>query len=238
MKLVSTVFAAVFALAAAGWLFNNPGGVPRNVVNKFHTNTYVITNTSVIEKRFGIGTGVWLNEWYVLTNCHVAKAFERTYMDDGQSWTEYEDIRAVKYDQSIQYNMEVIACDEDKDLALLKARWPNHEAEEIAINWVDPNFGQKLYSAGYRMNLPLAPKVGYAGEQLLIPGRGVRLNVTMPIAGGDSGSPIFDRYGRLRALVVSVYAFTTFMGNAVPVANISLAVPGISIATFLEEHMQ
>jgi S1-C subfamily serine protease len=148
--------------------------------------------------------------------------------------TTYKPARAVSWDRTSNYEMEVLSCDMIYDLAVLRSKWPNHEAKKISIKWRPPTLGTEVFSAGYRMGLPLAPKVGYYGvRQTQLPKP--RVGITIPVASGDSGSPVFTADGKLVALVSAVYGYSNYQGNVIPIANITMAIPGIIIKIFVEE---
>jgi S1-C subfamily serine protease len=161
----------------------------------------------------------------VLTNCHVADKF---YLGRG----EYRPIYAVNYDESIKFKMNVVTCNNETDMALLKSHWPNHDVLPLNITRAAPNFGQIVYSAGYHEFLPLSPKVGYVGQHNFIRGD-ILMIMQMPLAMGDSGSPVFNKWGSLVGLVTSVYSM-----GPIPIADISFAVPIWDIRNFLQEHMK
>ena len=236
MRIAGVVLAITLSLAALGLVFDS-GSIPKKVVKKFHNNTYVITDAINADNRNGLGTGVWLDERYLLTNCHVAQTFEHLSEENGEAVIEYLGIKAVSWDERKVFAMDVVACDMDRDLALLKSHWPNHDAIKVDVDWRTPPFGTEVYSAGYGLNQPLSPKIGYTGKVRLYK-TGHRIGITMPIVSGDSGSPVFNKWGKLVGLVSAVYATRTFSGFVIPIANISIAVPGISIGTFLEEHYE
>lgn len=221
-----------------GWFYlDSTAGIPATISHTMETNVYSISGNSVPDKRQGVGTGVWIDEWYIITNCHVASAFIRQRMteDTGNVMkTYYAPIRATSHDLTKVFSMEVIVCDKARDLALLKSSWPNHQAKRLDIEWVTPRFGSVAYSAGYRINLPMAPKVGYFGkiQRTINP----RLGITMPIAQGDSGSPIFNGRGEIAAIASAVYAERTFQGAVIPIANIAVAIPGFAVRQLLEEQ--
>ena len=62
------------------------------------------------------------------------------------------------------------------------------------------------------------------------------MGFNMPIAPGDSGSPVFDQWGNIRGVVSAVFAINNFRGRSIPVANISIGIPAISLTTLLEEY--
>lgn len=215
---------------------------PDNVVDKYYNNVYEVTDHVEAERRNGLGTGVWIDEYHMVTNCHVAQMFAvytREEEDDGNLEpleVSYKPARAVNWDRSMNFEMEVVACDTHYDLALLRSKWPNHEAEKVDIQWRAPQLGTEVYSAGYRYGLPLAPKVGYYGLRQTMMDT-PRVGITIPVGSGDSGSPVFSANGELVAVVSAVYARRTYFGDTIPLVNITIAIPGVIVKLFVEEHM-
>lgn len=224
MKIFIATLAIVFAIAGAGLWLDNRDGIPGHITSKFHNNTYVLSDKVYKANRSGAATGVWINHQYILTNCHVASDL-----------TDHP--FATKWDESITYKLDIVECDQVNDLALYKARASNVEAEVLKVDWKTPRFASRVYSAGYRFNMDLAPKVGLTGKLFTV-GKRTRLGITMPIAPGDSGSPVFNSRGNLTALIVSVYATQNVRGFVIPIANISIGIPGLSIERFLKKHME
>ena len=216
---------------------------PPNIVEKYYSNVYEVTDHVERHKRTGLGTGVWIDEYHLVTNCHVAQMFAvhtRVENLDGSLEplvTTYKPARVVSWDRSRNFEMEVISCDMMYDLAVLRTKWPNHQAKNISIQWRAPLLGTEVFSAGYRMGFPLAPKMGYYGvDQTQLPKP--RVGITIPVASGDSGSPVFTANGELVALVSAVYGYSNYQGNIIPIANITLAIPGFVIKMFVEETLE
>ncbi len=221
----------VFALA--GIAFDNPKGTPAWVSKTMLNQVYAVSD-GVQRKRTMIGTGLWIDDRHVLTNCHVMAAFATYYRDDEQLKKDYKNSFAVDHTGTKVFEMEAVACDEETDLGLLRSRWPNHDAKPIVLDWRSLRFGEAIYSAGYGLNQPLSPKYGYAGVLQALGPQLVQF-VTMPITPGDSGSPVFDRWGRLRSVLNRTYMAGTVSGS-VPVGSKTLSIPGWTVKTFLEEH--
>jgi len=238
MRYIVSVMATLVVLSLGGIALGNSKGIPSWVADKMVSNVYAITTNVEVKRREGIGTGFWLDEWYLITNCHVTRAFRSDTFREGVRYVKYSRILAIKHDQSRVFEMEVIACDETRDLSILRAKWPNHEAEKLDVEWRQPRLGQIMYSAGYQQNMPLAPKVGYAGKLQYPygPGTGVRMGLNMPIAPGDSGSPVFDKWGNIRGVVSAVFGASNYRGRVIPIANISIGIPALSLTTLLEEY--
>jgi S1-C subfamily serine protease len=228
----------MLTLVGMGLAFDNRGGVPHAVTERFLDNTYMISNTTVLDERRGLGTGVWIDERHVLTNCHVAKMFEIITLHDItlEYYSEWDPVTIQNHNQTKAFKGEVVACDDDLDLALIKSYWPNHDAHPVKLDWRTPRFGSVIYSAGYHFGLPLSPKQGLMGKTHIIDGN-ARVIAAMSLGPGDSGSPIFNRWGDMVAMVSAIMAASTAYGEVIQQAEIGIAIPGISIATFLEEHM-
>jgi S1-C subfamily serine protease len=219
----------------AWFLWDTTNGVPFYITKTLKDNTYVVSDRIAVENREGLGTGVWLDERHLLTNCHVAKAFVRQRKEEGKPMeTYYEDPKLISYDGKKVFKGEILACDKEKDLALIKTYWPNHGAG-VSLNWRQPRFGSVLYSAGYHYNMAMSIKQGLAG--LIEYHKFHRLTISMPIGPGDSGSPVLNHRGELVALITAVRGATTVRGAFIQMSNITISIPGISIHTFLREHL-
>lgn len=232
--LAAVMIPAVFALI--GLAYDNPKGTPPWVAKTMLNNVYAVSDRVYSENRVSLGTGFWIDERHMITNCHVAGAFQRKeWPEPGVSVTTYKDTFATNYDETKTFRMKTVLCDEETDLALLKSYWPNHDARLVTIDWRTPRFGEALYSAGYGINLTLTPKYGYTGIRVYDGVSSVR--VTMPIVGGDSGSPVFDKWGRLRG-VINKAAMQQTMFGFVPVADRAMMIPALEVMLLLEEFYQ
>jgi len=220
-----------------GWFYvESTAGIPAAMGQLMRTNVYEITNSSEPSYRRGSGTGVWLDKHHILTNCHVASMFGVIEFEDGKPLPiRYEGAMALSHDHKHVFKVNVLACDEANDLALLYSWWPNHDVQDVDVNWTTTRFGSAAYSAGYGMGLPLSPKTGYFGSRDQAGNKTARLAVTLAVAPGDSGSPVFDRRGDLRALLSATAATTTYSGMLVPIGSLARTIPGLSILTFLKE---
>lgn len=225
--------------ALVGLAYDNPKGMPSRLSKVMTNQVYAVTDNVVPSKRKRLGTGVWIDSRHVVTNCHVAGQYaSTTWSGEGNNKVKtvtYSHPKAVNHDLSKVFEMEVLSCDYDNDLALLRSHWPNHDAETLKVDWRALRFGEAVYSAGYGANQPLSPKYGYAGVLSYASNR-PRQYATMPITSGDSGSPLFDKWGRLRGLLNKAYMVSTITGVGIPVADKSVSVPGFVLNLFLEEN--
>jgi len=219
-----------------GWFYvESTAGIPATIALLMQTNVYEVTTHIDKDKRRGNGTAVWLDSRHLLTNCHVADAFRKTvYKKNGEvDSITYPNVHVFSLDAKSRFAVEMLACDQENDVALLYSWWPNNEAANIRINWRTTRFGAPAYSAGYGMGAALTPKTGHFGQASERRGS-ARLSLNLGVAPGDSGSPIFDRRGDLRALVSATAA--AGIGFAViPIGEITLAVPGLTLENFFEE---
>ena len=226
MKALAVILSACL-LAVVGWgLVDSNSGIPPRLAHILTSNSYRVTEAGVS------GTTVWVDSRHLLTNCHVIHPMGN--WNAKNEW-EYSPMKVYSHDGIKIFRVRVVSCGKRKDLAFLESWWPNHSAIELEVNWRTPRFGSLAYSAGYGLSLPLSPKVGYFGNES-VRGWKMKLAITMPITVGDSGSPVLDRRGDLRALISGIVGTRNFEGAPIPVANKSAAVTGLDISTFLEDN--
>jgi S1-C subfamily serine protease len=101
LKKVGIVLIALFMMGCAtlSHKIYQSYDLPANVVSWAKTNAYKVIT------RQGSGSGFWINEHHLVTNCHVV---------DG-----YDNVVVQNWNQSKVIPMEVATCDYDRDLALL-----------------------------------------------------------------------------------------------------------------------
>ena len=170
--------------------------VPTMVVETALNNTYRLGVTysedvtaedgTVTRERFRhMGTGVWINENVLLTNCHVS-----TLDRQAEIWA-----TSQHHTQGIR--MFLALCDEEADIAVLMSEMPNPKVKPLTIAVRGIQFGDSVYSAGYGLDMALTMKAGIAGRYEF----GLGQSYIMPIISGDSGSPVFNYQGELVGLM-------------------------------------
>ncbi len=234
MKYAAFTILLAFFLALAGLAFDNPKGTPPWVAKTMLSNVSTISETVTRSGRKTYATGVWVDPHTIVTNCHVSDAHVKlTWLDDGTKETTYKPTFATSYDETKVFQMTTVYCNRKTDIAILKSWWPNHDINEVKLDWRTPRFGEALYSAGYGANMPLAPKYGYAGAVLYGP-HGREQRVTMPIMKGDSGSPVFDKWGRIRGSVNRAFMIPAGW-NSIPAGDRAIMIPALPIMLALEK---
>ncbi len=175
----------------------------------------------------GSGSGFVISEdGYILTNRHVAKAGNTLMVK-----------RNIGSKDEKQVTAEVIAIDDEQDLALLKIKSDEPLAFVRLAENDNPKDGEDIVLMGY----PLARSYGMY-ESLKIT-KGIissgkngapfgRSDVTMDIKAnhGNSGGPIFDAYGNVDAIIAEITGVGT--GGDIYALGISNG----RIRKFLEKH--
>ena len=165
------VMGASFVISSA-----QAADIPPKIVSHMLSNVYQIQAPN------HTGTGYWINDRLILTNCHVATT------------TRGLDLRAVSQAHGSYYTVDMVLCDEEADLAILRSRSPNPDVQPIKLAKTSIPFGSEIFSAGHGLALPLSPKRGIVGTFYT---RGRRAMVLAGSGPGDSGSPVWNAKGEL-----------------------------------------
>lgn len=131
------------------------------------------------------------NSGLLVTNYHVI--------------TEAKKVMIVSHTSDIPYNVEVIYKDKDLDLAILKitdTTFSNFGGIPYSIVNRIPKLAEGIYTLGYPKK-----EVVY-GEGCVSSGSGyngdtTKFEVSIPVNPGNSGSPVFDKYGNIIGLIDS-----------------------------------
>ena len=140
----------------------------------------------------GSGTAFFVdNKGHVITNNHVVKGFEN---------------RAKIFYDNEDVKLKFIACDEQLDLALLKANVQNEEYIEIADKVVKKM--QNIVAAGYPLGKHLSDDLKFTSgivSSLKGPGNNSAImQIDAALNPGNSGGPIVDKEkGHLAGVAVS-----------------------------------
>lgn len=141
------------------------------------------------------GTGFALRNGYIVTNNHVV---------EGASSILVQGVNG----SSVEYKAEVVAVDKNNDLALIRIndyRFDGFGAIPYSINASLCDVGSDIFVLGY-------PLTSYMGEEIkltngIISSRSgfqgdiTTYQISAPIQPGNSGGPMFDRYGNVVGIV-------------------------------------
>lgn len=141
------------------------------------------------------GTGFALKNGYIVTNNHVV---------EGASSILVQGVNG----SSVEYKAEVVAVDKNNDLALIRIndyRFDGFGAIPYSINASLCDVGSDIFVLGY-------PLTSYMGEEIkltngIISSRSgfqgdiTTYQISAPIQPGNSGGPMFDRYGNVVGIV-------------------------------------
>lgn len=165
----------------------------------------------------GMGTGVVVNRLGdVLTNAHV--------VDDAE-----DGIVIIPYPGEAFYTAKVIRIDKDKDLALLDIDSNRINWKYVKIQKTSLYIGQPVYSIGHPFGNTWSISDGIvSGERRFFYGS-YRTQSTVVTNPGSSGSPLFDKRGRLVGLMQGSFKASPFGGYA----GIALAVSIDDILEFM-----
>lgn len=161
--------------------------IPDKVLEQVTSNVYMIDGPDYT------GTGLWIAPTYMLTNCHVAGEDRETLF------------KAISYDKTQHYNMHMVLCDKENDLAILESDRPNVTFLPSYLAPEPVPFGKDLFSAGYGYSTDLSLKAGIAGlPYTTSDGVSYRRAMSLPTSGpGDSGSPIYNKDGQIVGILNS-----------------------------------
>lgn len=177
------------------------GSLPEAVLKKSSAVVCIRSSLAVDANRF---SGFIIDPaGIILTTAHGLKSLSRV---------------TLFYPDGSQVSGRVVRIDFRRDLALIQADQGSNGMESISLtegrNF--PEMGERLYGAGC---------AGEGGATLysgIMEGSPVKVNgillfqVHMPIHPGNSGSPVFDRKGRLVAMVKARFKGSDSIGFLIP----------------------
>ena len=172
----------------------------------------------------GVGTGAIITEsGHVLTNWHVVKDLE-----------EVEIVLSFRYEISEDFedyilDAEIVKVDPVKDLALLKIKNAPTKLSKVRISRKVPNIGEEVHAIGHPSMEFWTYTKGYISqirndfdwkytdetEQ-----RASVYQRQTPISEGNSGGPLFNKYGNLIGINTFGSNETHFQNYAVSVIDI------------------
>ncbi len=157
--------------------------IPREIVEWSEANVWKVDTLGKS------GSGFWINETQLITNCHVVYGAGNT-------------VTVENYDRTLILPVSVKACDRDADMAILVY------SEDMPVDVMptaiseDIQKGQVIYGPGYPLGGSLLLSMGhYMGPD---PRWGNRPIITADVIFGDSGSPALTLDWRGRVVVVGI----------------------------------
>lgn len=153
----------VFFLSACTWTPYHD--VPAQVLSWSQGNVYKLYSNT------GIGSGFFINKTQLITACHVVNSTRQ--------------VRAVSYDSTKSLYLTVKSCNPSTDIAILEAREPQPGVRKTKLSHIKTPIGKSVWGAGYPLGSPLTITFGNWGYE----GKFGQY-LTVPTAGGDSGSPV------------------------------------------------
>ena len=167
------------------------------------------------------GTGWALNKGYVVTNHHVANN-ARTIV-----------LKFVQGEELVEYSGEVVAMDEEHDLAIIKINDPKFKGLgtlPYAIKTSLADVGESVFVLGYPMTTTMGDEIklttGIISSHSGFEGNKSQYQISAPVQPGNSGGPLFDDNGNIIGIV-----------NAKPTGaeNVSYAVKAQYLQTLVNQ---
>ena len=154
-------------------------------------------------RRAWMGSGVIVDEGIVLTARHIVDGADK--------------IR-ITTDEGVEiFSTDFVEAD-DTDLGLIVFD-SNDILPQSSISWFKPFVGQSVFGIGSRYGLNNSFFQGYVGTVLRgIPFFGSKLMTQLDIAGnrGDSGCPIYNRWGNIIGILVGGRRYADGVSYIVP----------------------
>ena len=153
-------------------------------------------STSSNDNWLGTGSGIILTtDGYIATNYHVVEDI---------STVEVEFIHEGKIQQ---YNADIVKMDPVNDLAILKINdnsFNNLKSIEYNFKTKASDIGESVFALGYPETQELGTDLKFTDGKISsltgYKGDVTRYQTTTPIMQGNSGGPLFDKYGNLIAI--------------------------------------
>lgn len=230
LKHIPVLIAVLVAVSVA--VVSPPKSADKQSARAAHAEDTVVGLGALTHKGVRImGTGSYLDESTILTNCHVAGVFTK-YASLPLGWTP-----VARGHDGVLHEVYSVYCDPVIDLAIVKLRWPNYDAKPIRLGDT-PSPGSDVWSAGYGQGKPMQYKTGIMGYPSA-PADFTWWNtqqVTLPVIGGDSGSPVFSEDGTVGCIVNSGDMAFTMRWVRIPLADRSYCIHSHAINLFLMEY--
>ena len=150
-----------------------------------------------------IGSGFFIHRGYIATNYHVIR--------------EAEQISARSVADQTRYTVEeIVAIDEQHDLAILRVSGPNSRILDLE-NSDEIEIGETIYTVGNPIGLEGTVSRGIVSS-IRDFGSGTRIQIDAPTSPGNSGGPVLNEEGKVIGISVSGYreAHTQNLNFAVP----------------------
>lgn len=146
-------------------------------------------------------TGVWINDHEIVTAAHCVSGEEGSDPVGSKAYYVVEkEVKEVLDDPAALHRAEVVAFDDEHDVALIKADAggiPEHGYASLASEM--PAIGEHIYSVGHPKGMYYTHVEGtvsaYRGDESSGIGKVVQVNATIWF--GNSGGGVFDSSGNL-----------------------------------------
>lgn len=181
------------------------------------------------------GTGFALNNGYLVTNWHVARNAQTIH------------VYGIRGDINKKYIAEVVAKDEDIDLAILKISgngFPGFGTVPYKVRTNTAEVAENVFVLGFPMTKIMGDEMKYTEGVINslsgIGGDKSTYQISAQVSHGSSGGPVFDNYGNLVGIISSgldasvqqnvYYAIkTAYLKNLVETMYVSNVLPTNSL---------
>ncbi len=205
--------------------------IPDQIVEWAQTNVY---NVGV---RGGSGTGFFVDYETMLTACHVVVQHAKGGVYAG------EHVFAVQQTDTRLLELEVMSCNKDTDMAVLKmvhfAGEDAYRVEPTIVSGVLPEQGKAIWGAGHGLGERMFITFGHMQQEVdHSPGQWL---ATMNTIMGDSGSPaLVMAHGRVMVvgMRLAIRATTIGWGTQAIVTHMTLMGSGANMNKELDKWSQ
>lgn len=200
-----------------------------------------------VEAQGGTGSGFWVDKNTFITACHVVGRNYLGYHKNKETgelelteWFEVaEVVNLSNTDGSKRLNAQVISCDQDQDLAILKTL-PGEAAE--VENYLPLYHGQVpqgtlVFGGGYPLGWRLTITHGLWQGPIMANSKYINFyRHTAPTMFGDSGSALIAYLEGKWQIVGIRQAIRSTLNGQMPVSHLGIATDGVYIQAHIDKH--
>lgn len=161
--------------------------------------TYVKTYPTYVEVHqpsSWSGSGIEINNGYVVTNYHVVEGAKKII------------VQRVVNNREEKFTAETVATDKVNDLALIKivdSQYYKYQALPFSVKFSTSDVGESCYALGYPMISTMGTEIklttGVISSKSGFQGDVSTYQVSVPVQPGNSGGPLFNYNGELIGII-------------------------------------